>query len=166
MIMSILNEDVNAVDVTMKGERKMSNTISVDWKTIYDGQEQEAEKIIKGLYDTKNYGELHRAMWIWLSLDGTKDKWEWFERFDVPAVSNYCFACQMAEESFNCLPKWYQEEIIGFEEDCLYFCHCCPLTDKPSGECLDGLYGKWLKIFFKKREDLAREIASLEWQYK
>ena len=159
MIMSIL-KDVSTVNV-MKGERKMSNTIevlSVDWKTIYDGQEQEAEKIIKGLYDTKNYGELHIALWSWLSLGGEREKHEWFEKFGVPRVSNDCFACEVAEASFDGLPKW--------DQDCLYFCHCCPLTDSPSIECLNGLYGDWLKTFGEEREDVAMEIASLEWQYK
>ena len=136
----------------------MSNTISVDWETIYNGQEETAEEIINALCDENNYKELHRAMWSWLSLDGTREKHEWFEKFGVPRVSNDCFACEVAEASFDDLPKW--------DQDCLYVCHCCPLTDSPSIECLNGLYRKWLETFGEEREEVAMEIASLEWQYK
>ena len=161
--MSIL-KDVSTVNVTMKGEKKMTcNTMSVDWGTIYDGQEQEAEKIIKGLYDTKNYEELHIAQWIWLSLDSERSEAEWFNTFGIPKVRNYCFACEVAQEAYYCLPKWYQEEIADFDEDCPPFCHYCPLADSAE-ECLGGLCGKWLTTFGEEREELAMEIASLEWK--
>jgi len=161
--MKILSGDVNTVDVT-KGVKKMSNTISVDWETIYNGQEETAEKIIKGLYDTKNYEELHRAMWSWLSLDGTKDKWEWFKRFDVPAVSHYCFACEMAETSFRCNPP------IGYaleEENDIKspICYYCPITAPSAISCLDGLYEKWWSTeYLEERKEAANGIANLEWK--
>jgi hypothetical protein len=137
----------------------------MNWIKIYES-EQEAEEIIVDLYNEQNYKELHIALWTWLSIDGEREKHEWFDAFGIPTIKNDCFACEVAEASFDCLPKWYQEEIIGFGEDCPYFCRCCPLIDKPFGECLDGLYRKWLETYLEDREDLAREIASLEWTVK
>ena len=146
---------VNTTNTTMKGERKM-NSQKLNWANIYDGGD--AHKIIKGLYDREDWQELHVALWAWLSFNGEREKPEWFEKFGVPRVSNDCFACEMAEASFDDLPKW--------DQDCLYVCHCCPLTDSPSIECLNGLYRKWLETFGEEREEVAMEIASLEWQYK
>ena len=140
------------------------NTMSVDWGTIYDGQEQEAEKIIKGLYDTKNYKELHIAQWSWLSLDSNRHEYEWFDTFGIPEVRNHCFACKVAETAYYCLPKWEAEEIT--EEKHPPFCHCCPLTDSAEDECMAGLYVEWLKTYLEEREDVAMEIAAMEWNIK
>ena len=134
----------------------------MEWGKIYDGGD--AHKIIENLYNEQNYKELHIALWTWLSLDGTKDKWEWFDTFGIPEVVNHCFACKVAETAYFCLPKWERKRLA--DEDWPPFCHCCPIIDKPFGECLDGLYGKWLETYLEEREDVAMEIASLEWQYK
>lgn len=160
--MKILSGDVNTVDVTMKGVKKMISQ-EMEWGKIYDGGD--AHKIIKNLYAERDYKELHIALWTWLSLDGTKDKWEWFERFDVPAVSHYCFACRMAEISFRCNPP------IGYaleEENDIKspICYYCPLTNPSSEDCLNGLYGKWLGTYFEEREEVAMEIAAMEWTVK
>ena len=144
----------------------MSNTISVDWKTIYNGQEETAKEIINALCDENNYKELHRAMWSWLSLDSERSEAEWFNTFGIPEVKNYCFACEVAKESFDCLPKWYQEEIVDFDEDYPPFCHCCPLTDSAEPECLGGLCDKWLETYLEEREEVAMEIANMEWTIK
>lgn len=159
--MSTLN-NVNTTSVIMKGEKKMTcNTMSVDWGTIYDGQEQEAEKIIKGLYDTKNYEELHIALWTWLSLDGTREEADWFDTFGIPEVRNYCFACERAQETFWCSTKSATEDEYRPE-----FCSCCPITDRAEDECMAGLYGKWLGTYFEERQDVAMEIADMKWTTK
>ena len=140
------------------------NTMSVDWGTIYDGQEETAEKIIKGLYDTKNYEELHIALWSWLSLDSERSEAEWFDTFGIPEVRNYCFACKVAETAYSCLPKWYEEEIADFDEYRPAFCPCCPITDWAEEECLGGLYAQWLETYLEEREEVAWQIANLKWK--
>lgn len=161
--MSIL-KDVSTVNVTMKGAKKMSNTISVDWETIYNGQEETAEEIINALCDENNYKELHRAQWIWLSLDSERSEYEWFDTFGVPKVRNHCFVCEVAQEAYSCLPKWYEEEIADFDQYRPAFCPCCPLTDWAEEECFDGLYAQWLETFGEEREEVAWQIANMEWK--
>lgn len=136
----------------------------MNWANIYDGGD--AHKTIKTLCDERDWKELHRAMWTWLSLDSERSEYEWFDTFGIPEVENYCFACEQAKESFDCLPKWYQEEIADFDEDYPPFCHCCPLTDSAEPECLGGLCDKWLETYLEEREEVAMEIASLEWTIK
>lgn len=160
--MKILSGDVNTVDVT-KGVKKMSNTISVDWETIYNGQEETAEEIINALCDENNYKELHRAQWIWLSLDSERSEYEWFDTFGIPKVRNHCFACETAELAYSCRPKWYEEEIADFDEYRPACCPCCPITDWAEEECMAGLYCKWLGTYLEEREVVAWQIANLKW---
>lgn len=134
------------------------------WKAIYEsGQEVRIRKLIKGLFDYGGWSGLHVALWTWLSLDGKREKTDWFEKFGVPKVKHDCFACEEAETSFCCCPTKSEEE--GKPS----FCYYCPITNSSAEECLDGLYGKWAlgKYWSEKnleeREELAREIASLEW---
>jgi len=133
------------------------------WEIIYNSVEQICiEKMLKGLYEVKAWEELHVALWTWVSLDGTKDKWEWFERFDVPEVKHYCFACQQAKKSF------YHCRLTTEDENCKpEYCYYCPLINWEAEECLNGLYYKWLSAdLLEEREELAREIANLEWNIK
>ena len=135
----------------------------LNWANIYDGGD--AHKIIKGLYDREDWQELHVALWAWLSFNGEREKHEWFDKFNIPEVKHYCFACEVAEISFYFPPTKSTSE----EEDCMNpwtFCSYCPLTNPPSEKCLNGLYRKWLETFGEEREEVAMEIASLEWQYK
>ena len=140
-IMATNKQNVNTLEMLMKGERKM-NSQKLNWANIYDGGD--AHKIIENLWAERDYKELHAALWSWLSFNGWREKHEWFERFGVPAVNHYCFACEAAEPS-----RYY-----------------CPLTKPEVEECINGLYGKWLTTFGKEREEVAMEIASLEWTVK
>ena len=136
----------------------------MNWVKIYDGGD--AHKIIKNLYNEQNYKELHRAQWIWLSLDSERSEYEWFDTFGVPKVRNHCFACRAAQEAYSCLPKWEAEEIAGFDEYRPAFCPCCPITDWAEEECFDGLYAQWSEAYFEEREDVAMEIADMKWTTK
>ena len=128
----------------------------MNWANIYDGGD--ARKIIKNLYSKKDYEELHRAMWSWLSFDGTRDEAEWFDTFGIPKVMNHCFACEMAELAWKCCPTPEEED-----DERPPFCCCCPITDWAEEYCLNGLYGKWLTTYLKEREEVAWQIASMEW---
>lgn len=148
--------------------RKNMNTVK-NWVETYESeQEVPIKDILKSLYAQDEWEELHIALWAWLSLDGNREKTEWFDKFDIPEVKHYCFACEEAEISFY-LPLTELTEEEEEEEDCFKpsFCNYCPITNSSAEECLDGLYYKWLRAdLLEKREELAREIASLEWNIK
>ena len=119
------------------------------WEYLY------AKKTIKDIkkrlevdYKRGNWHALHIALWTWLSLNGEREKSEWFEAFNVPEVRNYCFACEEAED-----------------------CHHCPLTKSTSKcgyvllDCLNGLYEQWNEAdSLERREKLAMEIATMKWE--
>ena len=136
-----------------------------NWGTIYEsGQEVRIGQIIKSLYNIKNWHELHIALWTWLSIDGEREKAEWFDKFNVPEVKHYCFACEEAEMSFY----YPLTDSSAGEEDCIKpsFCHYCPLTNSTSDLCGTGFYDQWCHANLEQREELAREIANLEWNIK
>ena len=115
------------------------------YRSCTDG---EIKTILKTFYKMECWQDLHVALWAWLSLDGKREKYEWFEKFDVPRVSNDCFACVEARE----------------------YCYYCPLT-KPTSEhcyvhdCLNGLYEQWLIAdYSEQKEKLARKIATMKWE--
>ena len=137
----------------------------MNWAEIYEhNPEAEIEASIKSLYEAKNWEELHRAQWSWLSLDSERSEYEWFKIFNIPKVRNYCFACKAAEEAYSCLPKWEAEEIADFDEYRPAFCPCCPITDSAEDECMAGLYGDWVETYLEEREEAAWQIASVEWK--
>jgi len=123
----------------------------ISWKIIYDGGEQtHIENIFRGLYETKDWKELHTALWVWLSLDGKREKYEWFQKFGVPRVSNDCFACEQAKDHLICKQSGD-------------YCDHCPLTRKTAFGCLDGDYDQWWSADFETRECVAEKIANAEW---
>ena len=129
------------------------------WEIIYKGTGQiRIEKMLNVLFEAEDWEELHRAQWVWLSLDSQRLEAEWFEAFNVPEVTNYCFACETAELAWKRCPTPEEED-----EDCPPYCHCCPLTASAElDECLGGLCDKWLET--EEREVVAMEIANLEWR--
>ncbi len=134
------------------------------WEIIYNSVEQICiEKMLKGLYEVKAWEELHGALWAWLSLDGEREKEEWFDKFNVPEVKHYCFACEQAEISFYFPPT---KSTPDDDRVATNFCHYCPLTNSTSDLCGTGLYDQWLFADLEGREGLAREIANLEWNIK
>jgi len=119
------------------------------WEYLY------AKKTIKDIkkrlevdYKRRAWHALHIALWTWLSIDGEREKSEWFETFGVPEVSNYCFACEVAKIGTVCVNCPIQH----LEKNYLW-------------QCANGLYEKWVctrKI--AEREKLAREIATMKWE--
>ncbi len=112
------------------------------WAESYrSGTDGEIKAAIKTFYNTKAWHELHIALWTWLSLDGEREKREWFEKFDVPEVTSCCFACEAAKKCVNC----------PMERNCL-------------GWCANGLFIDWVYTRKKTgREELARKMAEMEW---
>lgn len=112
------------------------------WERIYDkGKQKDIEKRLETAYERKNWHELHIALWVWLSLDGEREKEEWFGAFNVPGVKHYCFACEVAQECFN-----------------------CPMEQDSLEQCANGLYAKWIHTDkIAEREELARKVAEQEW---
>ena len=116
------------------------------WEYLY------AKKTIKDIkkrlevdYKRRNWHALHIALWTWLSLDGKREKREWFETFDVPEVINYCFACEVAKIGAGCVN--------------------CPMEQDKDRQCANGLYTKWAFTYkIAEREKLAREIATMKWE--
>ena len=113
------------------------------WEYLY------AKKTIKDIkkrlevdYKRGNWHALHIALWTWLAVDGEREKEEWFERFGVHRVKHDCFACEVAQECFN-----------------------CPMEQDSLEQCANGLYGKWIDTDkIAEREKLAREIATMKWE--
>ena len=123
------------------------------WEIIYNSVEQICiEKMLKGLYEAKDWEELHIALWAWLSLDGKREKYEWFQMFNVPRVSSDCFAC---EEAKNHLAPVQSGG----------YCYHCPLTKSTAISCLNGVYDQWYEADFETRESLAEKIANMKWLY-
>jgi len=125
---------------------KSFTTKAYQWVEIYrSGTDGEIEAALKTLYKMKAWHDLHVALWTWLSLDAEREKEEWFEMFNVPKVSNYCFACEVANIGAGCVN--------------------CPIQRDDWGKCANGLYEKW-KYTHKiaEREKLAREIANMKWE--
>lgn len=116
------------------------------WVEVYRSCTDGAIKAaLKTLYNMKCWHDLHVALWTWLSLDGKRGKSEWFETFDVPEVTNYCFACVVAKECVNC-------PIQRLERNDWW-------------KCANGLYEKWIDTDkIAEREKLAREIATMKWE--
>jgi hypothetical protein len=126
---------------------------TVGWDIIYNSGEQiRIQNMLKGLYETKDWQELHVALWTWLSLDGKREKAEWFEMFNVPRVSNDCFACEQAKDYLASVQS-------------RGYCSHCPLTKSTAIGCLSGVYDQWWKADFETRECLAEKIANMKWLY-
>jgi len=118
------------------------------WETIYEsGQDVRTEHLIKNLYEVEDWKELHIALWSWLSLDGEREKHEWFERFNVPEVRSNCFACKVASTI-----------------DANRACQACPIGTDEVGRCAKGLHSQWVSTHkLAERKELANEIANMEW---
>ena len=88
-----------------KAGSKIRETLKVyQWVEVYRAvADGEIEAAIKILYNMKAWHDLHVALWTWLFIDGEREKEEWFETFDVPEVTNYCFACEVAELGVGCI---------------------------------------------------------------
>ena len=130
-----------------KPESKIMNTLKVyQWVEVYRAvTDGEIKAALKTLYNIKYWHDLHVALWTWLSLDGKREKEEWFERFDVPEVINYCFACEVAQIGAGCVN--------------------CPMERNGLWQCANGLYAKWIDTDkIAEREKLAREIATMKWE--
>jgi len=126
---------------------------TVGWKIVYEsGQEVRIGNMLKGLYEEKDWKELHIALWTWLSIDGERDKWKWFEQYGVPRVSNDCFACEEAKS-----------HLVGIQSG--GSCYYCPLTKSTAIGCLGGVYDQWRKADFETRKYLAEKIANMKWLY-
>jgi hypothetical protein len=116
------------------------------WERIYDkGKQKDIEKKLEIAYERRNWHALHIALWTWLSLNGEREKEEWFEIFNVPRVSNDCFACEVANIGAVCVN--------------------CPMERNVLKQCANGLYTKWVSTNkIAEREKLAREIATMKWE--
>lgn len=133
--------------------RKENKMNTVGWKIVYEsGQEVRIGNMLKGLYEEKDWKELHIALWTWLSIDGERDKWKWFEQYGVPRVSNDCFACEEAKS-----------HLVGIQSG--GSCYYCPLTKSTAIGCLGGVYDQWRKADFETRKYLAEKIANMKWLY-
>ena len=120
------------------------NTMKVyQWAETYrSGTDGELKAAIKTFYNMKAWHDLHVALWTWLSLDGEREKREWFYKFDVPEGINCCFACEAAKKCVN-----------------------CPMERNCFGWCANGLFIDWVYTTGKtKREEIARKIAEMEWR--
>ena len=127
-----------------KPESKIRETLKVyQWAESYrSGTDGEIKAALKTFYNMKAWRDLHIALWVWLAMDGEREKSEWFEAFDVPKVEHYCFACEVAKECFN-----------------------CPMERNGLWQCANGLYAKWIDTDkIAEREKLAREIATMKWE--
>ena len=128
--------------------KSFTNTKAYQWVDFYrSGTDGEIKAALKAFYKMEHWQDLHVALWAWLSLDGEREKHEWFEKFGIPRVINYCFACVEAGE----------------------YCYYCPLT-KPTAKhgyvlpaCLNGLYDDWWAADSEQKEKLARKIATMKW---
>lgn len=140
------------------------------WVDFYrSATDGEIKTALKTFYNMKAWHELHIALWVWLAMDGEREKEEWFEKFNIPEVKQRCFACEEAEISFSCCPLTTEEEdyIKPSLEDEIYkpdFCCRCPLTNPSSEECLDGLYDDWWAADPEQKEKLAIKIATMKWE--
>ena len=124
-----------------------------DWEAVYkSGQENFIRTILKAFYAQEDWHELHIALWTWLSIDGEREKWDWFQMFNVPRVSNDCFACEEA--------KGYLASVQSGG-----YCSHCPLTKSTAIGCLSGVYEQWREADFEIRESLAEKIANMKWLY-
>lgn len=142
---------------------KNSATKVDQWAESYrSGTDGELKAAIKTFYNMKAWHELHIALWVWLAMDGKREKEEWFNFFNVPKNLDLCFACSCAAEVLRgagemWFPSWKAA------------CHFCPLPRDvykiPS--CANGLYAAWMYTPKKtEREELAREIAVMKWEEK
>lgn len=121
------------------------------WAETYrSGTDGEIKAALKTFYNMKAWHELHIALWVWLAMDGEREKSEWFEVFSVPEVRSHCFACKMAETI-----------------DAKWTCNACPMGKGEDGLCANGLWEKWVDApKIAEREKLAREIAVMKWEEK
>ena len=144
-----------------KAESKIMDTLKVyQWVEVYRAvADGEIKAAIKTLYKMKCWHDLHVALWTWLSLDGKRKKKEWFERFDVPEVTDYCFACEVAKIGALDVSVRFPR-LVG--------CVNCPiqhLERNDRSKCANGLYDKWVSTDkIAEREKLAREIATMKWE--
>ena len=97
--------------------------------------------------------EGHIKLWDELARTGNRSKISAFDHVfgeDVPAPSEYCFACQ--------------ENDSRRDDD---RCDSCPLTSKDGELCLDGLFDAWCDATDpEERKRLAAIIRDLEWKEK
>lgn len=100
------------------------------------------------------HAEAHKALWLWLAENGTKNKagWPGWEQNGGPwpMPRQKCFACIDAFDQENHCPK-------------------CPLSwgqhysDTIPCERPGALYDKWLRADKDNRSTLARQIANMPW---
>ena len=131
--------------------KSITCTKAYQWVDVYrSATDDEIKTALKAFYKMEYWQDLHVALWAWLSMDGEREKWEWFEKFNIPEVKYHCFACLEAGED----------------------CYHCPLT-KPTSkhdyvlpDCLNGLYDQWCGAkSLERKERLARKIANMKWLY-
>ena len=113
------------------------------WEYLYAKKTiKDIKKRLEADYKRGNWHALHIALWTWLSLNGEREKEEWFSLFGVPEVINCCFACEAANKCVN-----------------------CPMEQDKDGQCANGLFEKWVHTCkIAEREKLAREIATMKWE--
>ena len=123
----------------------------MNWETIYKSEQK--DRIVKtliSLYAREDWHGLHVALWTWLSIDGERETWDWFEKFRVPEVEYYSFPCEMASRDKD-----------------KHMCSACPIEYEVCLGCCNGLHDKWVYTHkLEERKKLANEIASLEWTAK
>ena len=123
------------------------NTVKY-WEKIYEsGQEVCTKDILISLYAQEDWQELHIALWVWLSLDGERETWDWFKEFGVPEVEYYSFPCEMASRDKD-----------------KHMCSACPIEYDACLGCTNGLHDKWVYTHkLAERKELANEIANMKW---
>ena len=95
----------------------------------------------------------HKKLWLWLSENPDKSKWQWPEWEDnggeYKESDAECFACDWMNE------KWSDLCPLQFDEQ-----DFCTGT---SQECLGGLYWRWFKESDpKQKSKLALKIMNLK----
>lgn len=115
------------------------------------GTDGEIKAALKAFYKMECWQDLHKALWAWLSLNGKREKEEWFKAFSVPKVTNYCFACEEA----------------GLNNPEKEGCNNCPLLQDARLGCANGFYLDWWCTRGKtERKEHAYKIAVMEWEEK
>lgn len=102
-----------------------------------------------------NYEAEHRKLWNWLADHPGAEKHDYFRNWDPDSVPrNECFACEVACREAD-------------RTDTYRTCKCCPLGGGRIVGCNGGLYTEWATTTFRKRrQQLARIIATLSWKEK
>ena len=101
------------------------------------------------LHNKKDVIELHRRLWIWLSQNPTKEKFNWPEfKKNGMQIKNHCFCCEYANHVYE-----------KTEDSSDNYCRHCPIK-WPGNYCEDNRspYSKWSGIIIDMDDPLQDEM--------